>query len=200
MHVGPQQAEHWPAWLQTALLQSKRPRQFAGVVADGGQARGGAVHLDHAQQGRSGIGECDDLRNHTPWRAAPEANERGIATEKVYQSRSQAGSQGGGSSTDIDAASGNPSRLGAASRQGAATAQGGGINDETRMMTSTTPLARVKARATGVLGQLRRMLSERVAGFDIQQGATGRPSPGLVEAVSLHATQVQQRRWPHLAL
>jgi hypothetical protein len=68
---------------------------------------------------------------------------------------------------------------------------GGGVADETRMMTATTPLARAKARATGVLGQLKRLLAERVAGFDAGHGTGGQPSPGLVEAVTAHATQVQ---------
>jgi hypothetical protein len=49
--------------------------------------------------------------------------------------------------------------------------------DESRMMTNTTPLARAKARATGVLGQLRRLLSERVAGFDAEQGSGRAPRP-----------------------
>ncbi len=59
------------------------------------------------------------------------------------------------------------------------------------MATGQTPLARAKARATGVLGQLRRLLSERVAGFDSVQQGTGRPSAGLIDAVTAHATQVQ---------
>ncbi|NML42750.1 DUF1631 domain-containing protein [Ramlibacter sp. G-1-2-2] len=57
--------------------------------------------------------------------------------------------------------------------------------------TGQTPLARAKARATGVLGQLRRLLSERVAGFDAAQQGGMRPSAGLMDAVTAHATQVQ---------
>lgn len=71
---------------------------------------------------------------------------------------------------------------------GPGTRAGGGI-DDSRMMTGQTPLARAKARATGVMGQLRRLLSEKV-GFDLGGGA--RPaSPGLAEALTAHATQVQ---------
>jgi hypothetical protein len=69
----------------------------------------------------------------------------------------------------------------------------GGVSEETRMMTSSPPLARAKMRATGVLGQLKRLLTERVAGFDA--GAPpARPSPALAEAISQHQqiTQVQQ--------
>lgn len=71
---------------------------------------------------------------------------------------------------------------------GPGTRAGAGI-DDSRMMTGQTPLARAKARATGVMGQLRRLLSEKV-GFDL--GGGGRPaSPGLAEALTAHATQVQ---------
>ncbi|HWI84033.1 DUF1631 family protein [Ramlibacter sp.] len=63
-----------------------------------------------------------------------------------------------------------------------------GVADETRLMTSRPALGRHAAgagaarRATGVLGQLKRFLRDRVAGFD---GAPlSQPSPGLVEAIS----------------
>lgn len=58
----------------------------------------------------------------------------------------------------------------------------GGAVDETRMLTSGTPLARARQRATGVIGQLRRMLSDRVADYD-ENHAT-RPSPALAEALA----------------
>ncbi|QTD45619.1 DUF1631 family protein [Ottowia testudinis] len=54
---------------------------------------------------------------------------------------------------------------------------------ETRMLTAATPMARVRQRAQGVLGQLRRLMSERVADFD---GTTppGPPSPQLARALT----------------
>jgi hypothetical protein len=69
-----------------------------------------------------------------------------------------------------------------------------GISDETRMMTSSPPLARARMRATGVLGQLKRLLTERVVGYDAAPQT--RPSPALAEALSqqvsqLHDTVVQ---------
>ena len=54
---------------------------------------------------------------------------------------------------------------------------------ETRMMTGVTPMARIRERAQGVLGQLRRMLSDRVAGFDASVPA-GPPSPQLAQALA----------------
>jgi hypothetical protein len=56
-------------------------------------------------------------------------------------------------------------------------------------MTSSPPLARARARASGVLGQLKRLLSERVVGFDGPPAT--RPSPALAEALSHEVTQVQ---------
>lgn len=57
-----------------------------------------------------------------------------------------------------------------------------------------TPLAKAKARASGVIGQLKRMLRDKVGpGFDGQEGASKPtpPSASLVAAVTHHATQVQ---------
>ena len=62
--------------------------------------------------------------------------------------------------------------------------------DETRMLTSSTPLARARQRATGVIGQLKRLLTEK-AGFDPRQAAA--PSPALAEAISEHAGAVASR-------
>ncbi|MCY7319045.1 MAG: DUF1631 domain-containing protein, partial [Ramlibacter sp.] len=72
---------------------------------------------------------------------------------------------------------------------GVATRGSGNVGDETRLMTSGTPLARARQRANGVLGQLRRLLTDRVAGFDINH--VTRPSPALDEAMSIHQTAVQ---------
>lgn len=99
----------------------------------------------------------------------------------------QAGSPSGPGGYGGGGAAGGAGQGGAG--HGAATGRGS-VADETRMMTNTTPLARAKARASGVLGQLRRLLTDRVAGFDPNQ-PTVQPSPGLVEAVSVHAMQVQ---------
>lgn len=58
--------------------------------------------------------------------------------------------------------------------------------------TASTPLARARSRATGVLGQLKRLLREKVGGGDATEGGTRLPpSPSLVAAVTHHATQVQ---------
>jgi hypothetical protein len=62
--------------------------------------------------------------------------------------------------------------------QGAAHGAGA---DDSRMATGTTPMARARQRAGGVLGQLRRLLTERVAGFDSDTRAAA--TPALAEAM-----------------
>lgn len=54
--------------------------------------------------------------------------------------------------------------------------------EETRMLTTGTPLSRVRQRAQGVLGQLRRLLSDRVSDFDATRPSP--PSPALAAAIS----------------
>jgi hypothetical protein len=92
---------------------------------------------------------------------------------------------GAGYGTGADGATGGGRQTG----RGAGAGYSSGVADETRMMTSGTPLARARQRAQGVLGQLRRMLTDRVAGFDINHET--RPSPALDEALSRHATGLQ---------
>jgi len=54
---------------------------------------------------------------------------------------------------------------------------------EPRMMTGVTPMARIRQRAQGVLGQLRRMLTDRVADYDLAVPA-GTVSPALASALA----------------
>ncbi len=58
----------------------------------------------------------------------------------------------------------------------------GGIHDETRMQTGTSPLARAKMRAQGVMGHLKRLLSDNSVDFDATQ--VHRPSPQLAQALA----------------
>ncbi len=72
------------------------------------------------------------------------------------------------------------------SQQGSQAAnQGyGGAHDETRMMTSTTPLARARSRAQGVMGQLKRLLVGRI-GPEAEISSYRSPSPGLAAAIAV---------------
>ncbi|AOF85341.1 hypothetical protein BSY239_4250 [Hydrogenophaga sp. RAC07] len=71
---------------------------------------------------------------------------------------------------------------GPASRPSTPGSSSMGVQDETRMMTSASPLARARMRAQGVVGRLRRMLIDKVGGeFEATQILP--PSPGLAQAM-----------------
>lgn len=59
---------------------------------------------------------------------------------------------------------------------------GNPVYDETRMQTATTPLARARMRAQGVMGHLKRLLSNQVAGFDDTRPSQA--SPPLAQAMA----------------
>ena len=67
-------------------------------------------------------------------------------------------------------------------------------SQETRMMTGVTPMARVRQRAQGVLGQLRRLISDRVADFD-ETAAVVVPSPRLARALAEQVTPFATTEW-----
>lgn len=74
---------------------------------------------------------------------------------------------------------------GGGSGQGGGAGSGGsegGIHEETRMLTGTSPLARARMRAQGVVGRLRRMLVDRV-GPEFEATEILPPSPGLQQAM-----------------
>lgn len=66
---------------------------------------------------------------------------------------------------------------------------GQGVHDETRMQTATTPLARVRMRAQGVMGQLKRLLSSQVPGFDDTRAISASPQLAQVIASVQRAEQ-----------
>ena len=64
------------------------------------------------------------------------------------------------------------------------------VQDETRMQASTTPMARMRMRAQGVLGHLRQMLSSRVEDFELAR--EHQPSPQLENAMNRLQRQAQE--------
>ncbi|MES2943202.1 MAG: DUF1631 family protein [Pseudomonadota bacterium] len=81
----------------------------------------------------------------------------------------------------------------AGSSGGGRGSSGGGVFDETRMQTATTPLARVRMRAQGVMGHLKRLLSNQVAGFDDTRSTQA--SPKLAQAMaSIHDAEAPSER------
>ena len=72
-----------------------------------------------------------------------------------------------------------------AGREGSGSGMAAGrsdIQDETRMQTGTSPLARARMRAQGVMGHLKRLLSDHAVEFDHTQ--THQPSPQLAQALA----------------
>ncbi|SFV01536.1 Protein of unknown function [Polaromonas sp. YR568] len=104
----------------------------------------------------------------------------------------QAGPGGGGGS-GFSGGTGRPGGSGSGSQaenhektDGATGPQASGtgnpVYDETRMQTATTPLARARMRAQGVMGHLKRLLSNQVAGFDDTRPSQA--SPPLAQAMA----------------
>jgi len=100
------------------------------------------------------------------------------------RSGSSSGAAGAGTSQQGDYQSANRSGV----STGSGTARGGaassvmGVNDETRLLTGSTPLARARMRAQGVVGRLKRLLSERLGG-DFEATQLMEPSPQLQQAI-----------------
>ncbi|MBT9463756.1 DUF1631 family protein [Hydrogenophaga sp.] len=114
---------------------------------------------------------------------------------RVPASGADPGSRGGGAfrpaRTGLDSSQGRGSSAdpgeagttgGAGARSGATGSSGMGVQDETRMMTNASPLARARMRAQGVVGRLRRMLIDKVGG-DFEATQILPPSPGLQQAM-----------------
>jgi len=117
--------------------------------------------------------------------SAPDSESPDTASGQVGNRAASGGSSGGTVTGGLGSGSRGPSGPAAA---GPAGAWGGGSEGDTHHMTSGTPLARARMRASGVIGQLRRLLADK-AGFDPEQAV--RPGAVLDEAISRHATQVQ---------
>ena len=97
---------------------------------------------------------------------------------------SGAGGSGGGGRSSAGAAV-RGGRAGSAGRDArpSDTAQArSDILDETRMQTGTSPLARARMRAQGVMGHLKRLLSDHAVDFDHTHD--NQPSPKLAQAMS----------------
>ncbi len=98
------------------------------------------------------------------------------------------GGAGGGAGGASARPGGAPGVAGASGAAGGARGNYQTTYEETRMLTSVTPLARARARAQGVLGQLKRLITDKVADFEMSR--SGQPSPQLNQVIQ----QVQSRK------
>lgn len=154
--------------------------QQAGVAQQAGTARQGASEFHDGLTTGSGLhggaGLGGGSSTYSDSNMAPTGRQRGVAsaagsTGGVGQSGhgvhpSQSGPQPGGTV--------RPGRSAVASYVSQEEAY------ETRMQTAATPLARARMRAQGVMGQLKSMLVQRVAGFEDTRGP--QMSPQLAAA------------------
>ena len=90
------------------------------------------------------------------------------------RSQSSGGAQQGSGSGGVHTGLGTP--------RGGAASSVMGVNDETRLLTGSSPLARARMRAQGVVGRLKRLLSERIGG-DFEATQMMEPSPQLRQAI-----------------
>ena len=146
--------------------------QGGGHQGGTGGYAGGAGQTGHGEGSRGGVG-----------------GQGGFGGSSGDDDHGEYGGHGGTRQDGAGARGSSPGGGGAAPAGGR---RAGGVADETRLMTSNPPLARARMRASGVLGQLKRLLTERVAGFD--GNPPTRPSPALAEALAHQATQAAQTR------
>jgi len=148
-----------------------------GGVARGGGSGGGASGGGAAYGGAGGVARS----------AAGAAAGGGPGGGRFTGSAAGPGSQGGiGNAGNGAASTGQPH---SAKGPEATTGPGQGVYDETRLQTATTPLARARMRAQGVMGQLKRLLSNQAAGFDDTRPSQA--SPQLAQAMA-HVERVQE--------
>ncbi len=92
----------------------------------------------------------------------------------------------GGWASGVGSVPGGASGLGSDMGRMGARHSGMGVSEETRLMTGTSPLARARMRAQGVVGRLKRMLIDRVGG-DFEATQLLPPSPRLQQAIQHQA-------------
>ena len=104
----------------------------------------------------------------------------GSASEDFRKPSGQTGGGSGGGGVATGGAGGGGSSSSGRPAQ-RSSGSGNSVGDETRMQTATTPLARARMRAQGVMGHLKRLLIDNVVGFEDTRQAP--PSPQLTNAI-----------------
>ena len=139
---------------------SQQPRSSAGQGNTSGVGGGGGNYADDGGT-RGGSG----------------GRGGGSGGSGAGSGRSSANSSGATKSAGIDS-----NGVSGSSKEVPATRSAGSAFEETRMLTATSPLARARMRAQGVMGTLKRLLTNQVAGFDDTRGAHA--SPQLAQALA----------------
>ena len=150
-------------------------------AADGSPTTGGSM------PSQSGIGELGGYSAANPPVSQPPARPGGAFGGRLGWGSDPAPDAGAPAPQPPSAPrSSDSAQLDAQRAQYAAAAYANAL-EETRMLTATTPLARARSRALGVMGQLKRLLVGRV-GSDYESSSSRQPlraSPGLAAAMAL---------------
>ena len=192
---------------------SRRPGAAAGASAEGdGATASGAGSSHHGSGPASGYGTAGMHAEggNSGMGGLPAGN--GVAGAGPRPGGGGPGAPGGSGFGSLPRAPGGYAGAGAGGGPGGLGGGGGYVSGgaeplsgafadqvqgsaDARAMGSASPLARARARAQGVFVQLRRLLSDSVAGYDAEQAV--RPSPSLSRAMSQQsshlATQVHPR-------
>lgn len=167
-----------------ASRASKMAAEQAGGKAVSGGRTGGAHGSGSGGRTAGGSGAVNDPTGGTGSRSGGP----GGAAGSVWTGPRGSGAAGSASGRASSSSSASVYGVGTGEWSKARAAPGsetsGSSNpvyDETRMQTSTTPLARARMRAQGVMGHLKRLLSNRVAGFDDTR--PNQASPQLAQAM-----------------
>jgi Protein of unknown function (DUF1631) len=174
-------------------------RQGMGSQGQGGQGQGGQGQGGQGQGGQGQGGQGQGRSQPGQGMGGPGQVGRGAGSSVQQQGQVQGqGAQGGGLAghpgRNAQSTAGNSAQQAGVARAGrAAVAKyAEASHEETRMMTSATPLARAKMRAQGVIGQLKRMLTDKVAGFDDTRSYA--PSPQLAAAMAPRSGYVRTQQ------
>jgi hypothetical protein len=181
------------------LVSAPRPPRPAGMPASGRAPMTGASSEDRSGYGGAGgQGGRSDAGWESAGNSASAPHGPGATRAGGQGATSGSGGTSGARSTGLGGAGGGGGVSGA--RSGAGSGAGGpassgragagpetaaarhDIQDETRMQTGTSPLARARMRAQGVMGHLKRLLSDHAVEFD--QTHAHQPSPQLAQALA----------------
>lgn len=168
-----------------------RPGSRPSMGPDSGPHSGPSPYGGHG--GRSG-------GSSAPSTGGGRSSLGGVGAEGFGSSGGRAAAPGGGFA-------GAQGGAGASGRSGRGSAPSGATEgysgsvpqrfDDTHLMTATSPLARARAKAQGVLGQIKRLLVARGAQFDATQpaGASPQLTRALDEAVATERLQALGGPW-----
>jgi hypothetical protein len=168
---------------------SSRVRRGASSSGGGRKGPGGSADNpnDPGQAGQSG-----QSGSSGQWGPSGGGNRSGSAGYASSQPGSWNGGEDYGHMGQHGPGGGYGGQGGYSGQQGPGESSGGpagrNVSDETRLMTSRPSLGG-RSRGTGILGRLKRLLSERVAGYD--QAPQAGPSPALAQALQEQRTELQ---------